>query len=80
MARGANRKEKVFAMYRGDEFIAVGTYKEISKATGKSINCLRSLKSRQDEYPLLVFIELDDLEDEELEVQDERTHTDKSIN
>ena len=59
--------EKVFAMYRGDEFIAVGTYKELSKATGKSINCLRSLKSRQDEYPLLTFIDLDDSEDDDEE-------------
>lgn len=69
MARGANQKEKVFAMYRGDKFIAVGTYKELAHATGKSINCLRSLKSKQDQYPLLVFFEVEDDEDLDEDVE-----------
>lgn len=32
---------RIFALYKGDEFIAVGTLQEISESTGKSIKSLK---------------------------------------
>lgn len=33
--------EKIYALYKGEEFISVGTIPEISADTGKSINFLK---------------------------------------
>lgn len=35
------RKGKVYALYKGDHFLADGTIREISEKTGKTINHLR---------------------------------------
>lgn len=36
-----NWGEDLYALYKGDEFIAQGTVEEISQCTGKEINTLR---------------------------------------
>ena len=47
-------KHKVYAMYNGDEFIAVGTAKELAEMTGKPIGSIWSnithTKSGQNKY------------------------------
>lgn len=39
-------KGKIYALYENDKFITLGTYEQISKETGITINTLRSIRSR----------------------------------
>lgn len=36
----SKNKNKIYALYKGDEFIADGTIEELHESTGKSINML----------------------------------------
>lgn len=57
----------VYAFYRGDKFIDVGTLKEISKATGLSINTLKWYQSEaaRDRNKLAVVFKLEEDENAE---------------
>lgn len=35
--------KRIYALYKGDEFISEGTIREISKATGKTVDFLRHM-------------------------------------
>ncbi len=56
------RKQKIIAVYKGDTFLSVGTYKEISKELNIGYKTLQSLKSRYDKGLVkgngLIIIEL----------------------
>ena len=39
--------KKVYALYKGDSFITLGTYNEISKETGISLRSLYDIKSNR---------------------------------
>jgi hypothetical protein len=62
-------RERIYALYSGDDFLAEGTIEEISNQTGKSVSTLRFMT-----YPVyerrcktenrLKMIHLDDEEDE----------------
>ena len=62
-------KEKIYAIYRGDEFIDVGTIKELSKRLGKTQEAIYFMttpvaKRRDINYNNLVAYQI---EDEEIE-------------
>lgn len=40
------RKKKEFALYRGDQFLGMGTYKELSEISGLSINTLQKINGK----------------------------------
>lgn len=41
--------EKIIALYKGEEFVDVGTYKEVSTNQHMSVRYLRSIKSKTPE-------------------------------
>jgi len=40
------RKVKEFALYRGDQFLGMGTYKELSEISGLSISTLQKINGK----------------------------------
>lgn len=59
------KAERVWALYKGDEFIALGTIAEISEQTGKKFDTLvwmtmPSYKNRPDHGNKLQLYEVDD--------------------
>ena len=69
MAR--HRKHKVYALYKGDTFLTIGTMEELAKYTGKPIATLSSIKSHYKNGNRkgtgLVIIEIEEEEKEEYE-------------
>ena len=69
--------KKVYALYKGDSFITLGTYNEISKETGISSRSLYDIKSNRNHRQKIgiktaerngfVLIEVEDVENEEVE-------------
>lgn len=50
------REKKVYAIYEGDNFIALGTLEEISKYLGITYGTLRTYKAKNIKY---IFVKLD---------------------
>jgi hypothetical protein len=46
MAKKRDKYKKEYALYNGDEFVAVGTMKEISQMTRFSYSAIRNIKTR----------------------------------
>lgn len=64
-----SRKEKVYAIYKGEKFIDVGTTKELTERLKMDINHVRWLATKEnkkrDKGNRLVAYLLDELEEEE---------------
>ena len=48
-------KNKIYAVYKDDTFICMGTYKEISDYMGIGVRTLQTYKSKPYKYKYIIF-------------------------
>lgn len=63
-------REKIYACYKGDEYLCDGTLKQIHKKTGYSLGTLNwsrypSAKKRASNRDHIIVINIDDVEEEQ---------------